>query len=484
MGVVALELENFKSYAGRQIIGPFTNFTCVIGPNGAGKSNLMDAMSFVFGVQSRQLRSSILRDLVYRPPGAAAETAEFECSVTLVYQPEVGEESDTDDEIRFTRKISSNGSSVYQVDGENLSRAVYEERLAEIGVLVKARNFLVFQGDVENLARKSPKELVDLIETVSGSNEYASSYDEALSAKEKAEQTRLFVAKKKKHLEQERHQLKTQKIEAERFFELQTERAKVQSDLYLYTLYHLDQDKKASEERLADLKEQLESCQEEQAERQSDLQQRKSELSKARRAVQSVSVPTVDTSALDKCRAAIQTTTRQLSKDESALSKNKEAAEHHSEHLEKLQDEIKSFKESLDSLVAEYNESAKQNTDIVLTAEQEEELERIKAAASAASIEPRQKLHTATRALQAARRKAVDLDDSVVTTATKDVQDLEQRRDTLETVRSFPVAFACPKPNTCSFRLSKKHVQTSRQWRLSTKRLSRATAVLKHAATS
>ena len=34
-----IELENFKSYKGSQIIGPFENFTCVIGPNGVGKKN-------------------------------------------------------------------------------------------------------------------------------------------------------------------------------------------------------------------------------------------------------------------------------------------------------------------------------------------------------------------------------------------------------------------------------------------------------------
>jgi structural maintenance of chromosome 1 len=42
------------------------NFTSIIGPNGAGKSNLMDAISFVLGVKSAQLRSSQLKDLVYR----------------------------------------------------------------------------------------------------------------------------------------------------------------------------------------------------------------------------------------------------------------------------------------------------------------------------------------------------------------------------------------------------------------------------------
>jgi structural maintenance of chromosome 1 len=54
------------SCRGHQVIGPFGTFTSVIGPNGAGKSNLMDAISFVLGVKSAQLRSSQLKDLVYR----------------------------------------------------------------------------------------------------------------------------------------------------------------------------------------------------------------------------------------------------------------------------------------------------------------------------------------------------------------------------------------------------------------------------------
>jgi len=31
-----LELDNFKSYSGSQIIGPFDDFTAIIGPNGSG----------------------------------------------------------------------------------------------------------------------------------------------------------------------------------------------------------------------------------------------------------------------------------------------------------------------------------------------------------------------------------------------------------------------------------------------------------------
>lgn len=36
--LLRIEIENFKSYRGRHVIGPFEQFTCIIGPNGAGIS--------------------------------------------------------------------------------------------------------------------------------------------------------------------------------------------------------------------------------------------------------------------------------------------------------------------------------------------------------------------------------------------------------------------------------------------------------------
>ena len=58
---------------------------------------------------------------------------------------------------------------------ENASKVTwdaYEKLLRSIGVLVKARNFLVFQGDVESIASKSPKELTQLFEQISGADEF------------------------------------------------------------------------------------------------------------------------------------------------------------------------------------------------------------------------------------------------------------------------------------------------------------------------
>ncbi len=32
-----LEVTNFKSYRGKQVLGPFKDFTAIVGPNGAGE---------------------------------------------------------------------------------------------------------------------------------------------------------------------------------------------------------------------------------------------------------------------------------------------------------------------------------------------------------------------------------------------------------------------------------------------------------------
>ena len=75
-------------YSDHQIIGPFKNFTSVIGPNGAGKSNLMDAISFVLGVKSAQLRSSQLKDLIYRGRRLAKQAGEAEDGGDAIYDAE------------------------------------------------------------------------------------------------------------------------------------------------------------------------------------------------------------------------------------------------------------------------------------------------------------------------------------------------------------------------------------------------------------
>ncbi|KAK9146377.1 hypothetical protein Sjap_006280 [Stephania japonica] len=215
--ILRLELENFKSYKGHQVIGPFYDFTAIIGPNGAGKSNLMDAISFVLGVRSVQLRGAQLKDLIYAFDDKEKEQKGRRAFVRLVYQLGNG------GELQFTRSISSSGGSEYRLDGKVVTWDEYNGKLKSLGILVKARNFLVFQGDVESIASKNPKELTSLLEQISGSDELRKDFEDLEEQKARAEEKSALIYQKKRTIVMERKQKKEQKEEAEKHLRMQNQ---------------------------------------------------------------------------------------------------------------------------------------------------------------------------------------------------------------------------------------------------------------------
>ena len=71
----------------------------------------------------------------------------------------------------FTRTITGKGGSQYRLDQKVVTWDKYNAKLESLDLIVKARNFLVFQGDVESIAQKTPVELAKLFENISGSDE-------------------------------------------------------------------------------------------------------------------------------------------------------------------------------------------------------------------------------------------------------------------------------------------------------------------------
>ena len=232
-----IELENFKSYAGKQVVGPFDDFTCVIGPNGSGKSNLMDAVSFVLGVQSQHLRSSSLKELLYRRDANSSPARSG--SVKLTYELSAGEfpGKSAGTKIIFTRQISVNNDNLYLIDNKEVEFEKYEECLKQIGVLVKARNFLVFQGDIESVASKSPVEVTYLLEQISGSDELRAEYERLLQDKDHAEESTLFSLQKRKMYATQKKEIKDQKDEADAFQSKRDELGNLQTEQVLMKVW-------------------------------------------------------------------------------------------------------------------------------------------------------------------------------------------------------------------------------------------------------
>jgi structural maintenance of chromosome 1 len=466
MPVTYLELENFKSYGGIQKIGPFRSFTSIIGPNGSGKSNCMDALSFVLGVQSRELRSSQMRDLIFRPPGVSTN-AKLRASAAIYFEDEdghddVGEEDGSDATnstpsvqrrskttrktvTKFQRTIHSSGSGDYRINDLVVHKKEYEDRLSRIGVLVKARNFLVFQGDVESLARKTPSEFVELLEQISQSAELKQPYEDALKAKEEAEAASLFCYNKQKGMKGERRLLKEQKEEADRFQELLEEKRTLLTELFMWQIYHMEEDRKEREEHLQGLNAELKETTDLEKVHLVDLKESKKAASEARRATLEADKIRVELAAevdrlepsLIQVEEEIKTFEQQIAQDRIKLEKVESKAGKHVETLEKLDEQITSAKQDLKDLQEEY-ETAKQDAlpdQVSLSESQEEEYEQIKEQAAAASVVPRQQLASINKRLESARVEAAEAKQQLEETRahkaeyTRILNELKDRRD-------------------------------------------------------
>ncbi|TVU47023.1 hypothetical protein EJB05_06599, partial [Eragrostis curvula] len=252
-----LEVENFKSYKGTQTIGPFHDFTAIIGPNGAGKSNLMDAISFVLGVRSTHLRGERLRDLIYALDDRDKEAEGRTASVRLVLEvgPGAGEE------LHLARTITGDGRGVYSIDGRVVGWEEYDARLRSLDILVNARNFLVFQGDVESVASKSPRELTALLEKISGSDELRREYDDLEEQKSRAKQALALAYQEKRTVVMERKKKKEQKVEAENYQELQQRLVSLKTEHSLWQLYTIEKDREKLEAELAEIRQSLQQVQ-------------------------------------------------------------------------------------------------------------------------------------------------------------------------------------------------------------------------------
>jgi len=225
----------------------------------------MDAISFVLGIKSSQLRSTHLRDLVYRgrvmktskiqDDGTAAPTTNGHANgfengddddtsqrasrndpktawVMAVYEDDAG------DEQKWKRSITSGGSSEYRINDRVVTAQQYNEALEAENILIKAKNFLVFQGDVEAIAAQTPQDLTRLIEQISGSLEYKAEYERLEAEAEKAAENQNYQLGRRRGINSEIKQYQEQKKEAENFQKKTEERDDAVITHILWKLYH------------------------------------------------------------------------------------------------------------------------------------------------------------------------------------------------------------------------------------------------------
>lgn len=124
----------------------------------------------------------------------------------------------------YLTSITAAGVSEYRLNGRVHSYNSYNRQLEAFRILVKAKNFLVFQGDVESVAQQNSRDLAHLVDQISGSLELKEEYEQAKERMERSQEESAAAFNKRRGINGELKTFREQKAEAERWERLQEER--------------------------------------------------------------------------------------------------------------------------------------------------------------------------------------------------------------------------------------------------------------------
>ena len=165
-----LELNGFKSFAGKTVLEFPEGITAIVGPNGSGKSNVVDAIRWLLGERdAKSLRGGKVEDLIFS--GTPKRGRVGQASASLHFSNASGFFPIEYSEVTVGREVNRDGISKYYLNGsEVLLRDLIDffarVRLGARGLIV------VTQGNSDLFLQANPQGRREMLEEVLGLREY------------------------------------------------------------------------------------------------------------------------------------------------------------------------------------------------------------------------------------------------------------------------------------------------------------------------
>ncbi|KAL5360295.1 RecF/RecN/SMC [Aspergillus floccosus] len=265
--ITTLVLMNFKSYAGKQVVGPFhASFSSVVGPNGSGKSNVIDALLFVFGFRASKMRQGKISALIHN--SANHPNLPF-CEVEVHFQeiidlPGGEHEVVPDSQLIISRKAFKNNTSKYYMNGKETNFTAVTTLLRDRGIDLDHKRFLILQGEVESIAQMKAKAsnehedgLLEYLEDIIGTSKYKTPIDEAAAELETLNDVCMEKNNRVQHVEKEKTSLEDKKNKALSFIRDENELTQKQSALYQIYIDECADNIRVTEEAILQMQELL-----------------------------------------------------------------------------------------------------------------------------------------------------------------------------------------------------------------------------------
>ncbi|KAI9728481.1 MAG: hypothetical protein M1828_003883 [Chrysothrix sp. TS-e1954] len=265
--ITYLILENFKSYAGRQEVGPFhASFSSVVGPNGSGKSNVIDSLLFVFGFRASKMRQGKISSLIHNSAGHP--DLEY-CEVQVHFQkvldlPNGNKEVIPDSALIVSRRAFKNNSSKYYINGSSSDFTTVTTLLREQGIDLDHKRFLILQGEVESIAQMKPKAanehddgLLEYLEDIIGTSKYKTPIEQSATETEELNEICIEKNTRVQHVEKEKKALEGKKDAALAYIKDENDLTIKQSQLWQIFVHECNDNVQVTEEAIGQLQDQL-----------------------------------------------------------------------------------------------------------------------------------------------------------------------------------------------------------------------------------
>ncbi|KAI6233825.1 Structural maintenance of chromosomes protein [Aphelenchoides fujianensis] len=210
MSLKSLEITDFKSFKGTHLIGPLHKFTAI---------QLIHGASIGQPVSTR-------------------------CRVQMNFVEAGGRLR------KFSRAIVSSTTSEYRVDDAIVTPAEYQHALQAINLFIRARNFLVYQGAVEQVAMQSPRDLTAMIEELSRSAELKADYERLKAEMVRADVDAQENMAKRRDVAAEKKEARAEKELARNYQTVRDDLAAKNRDLFLAQLFVVEHARDKLQEHL------------------------------------------------------------------------------------------------------------------------------------------------------------------------------------------------------------------------------------------
>jgi len=172
LSLKSIRLAGFKSFVDPITIHFPTNLVAILGPNGCGKSNIIDAVKFVLGARTDDLRGTKKEDVIFngsekrKPLGRASVELHFNNSNHGLAGEYAGFS-----EIQIKKEITRDGDTKYFLNGVQCRLKDIDDLVLGTG-LGRRGYAIISQGTVSDMISAKPEKLREIFEEAAGISKY------------------------------------------------------------------------------------------------------------------------------------------------------------------------------------------------------------------------------------------------------------------------------------------------------------------------